>query len=164
MLTGVLGGQEGVWCHLGQDRNEIQGKSSVLFCSSKVHLCNIPARVVPTGNPCVPFPSQPLRGGCGTHLCLCLAQVPGEALENVCLQQWPRGMHRGVWLAAESRSGKELPSANTLRINRLFFRSRSVCVVEVQEDTFPVSSPLCLLALKGLERGAKAAWPDDPTR
>lgn len=67
------------------------------------------------------------------------------------------GMHRGAWLAAEKGSGKELPSANTLRINRLFFHYRTVCVAEVPEDTFPVYSPVCLLAVKGLEGGAKAA-------
>lgn len=51
----------------------------------------------------------------------------------------------------------ELPSANTLRINKLFFHYRTVCVAEVPEDTFPVYGPLCLLAVKGLEGGAKAA-------
>lgn len=134
---------------------------SVPFCCSTVHLCILPEVGVPTGSSCVPFPLQsmhePLRGACGIHLCLCLEHVPRVALENVCLQQWPWGMHRGAWLAAESRSGKELPSANTLRINRLFFHYHSVCVAEVPEDTFPACSPVCLLALKGLEGGAKAA-------
>lgn len=67
------------------------------------------------------------------------------------------GTHRRAWLAAKRGSGKELPSANTLRKTRLFFHYRSVCVAEVPEDTFPVYSPVCLLAVKGLEGEAKAA-------
>lgn len=56
-----------------------------------------------------------------------------------------------------SRERKELPSANTLRINRLFFHYHTVCVAEIPEDTFPVYGPACLLAVKGLEGGATAA-------
>lgn len=67
------------------------------------------------------------------------------------------GAHQGAWLAAERGSGKDLPSANTLRINRLFFHYRTVCVAEIPEDTFPVYGPACLLAVKGLEGGATAA-------
>lgn len=78
----------------------------------------------------------------GSEECPSPAVAPGDA--------------PGVWLAVWSRNGKELPSANTLRINRLFSHPHTVCVEEGPEDTFPAYSLLCLLALKGLAGGARA--------
>lgn len=85
---------------------------------------------------------------CVVHVLWVDGQCPSPAVS--------RGMHRGVWLAAEGRSRKELPSANTLRTNRLFFHP-TLFVLGSTRGYISNLQPALVTCSEGAWRGSKGS-------